>query len=496
MFYFSRQLPSSISACSLASILVLGLLYTIAVAAPNFPSLSDRVVDQANILSLNTEADLKRLLQQHENETSNQVVVVTLKSLEGYDIADYGYQLGRHWGIGHKDKDNGVLLIIAPHERKMRIEVGYGVEGTLTDALSSYIINQDIVPHFKQDSFDEGVLAGTKAIVNALNQEPNEYTPQPAKEKQSIGNSIFTLIPFFLPIIFLGEMFGSRKKGKVLGNLAFSGFFGLLAWAITTSIAISIGVPRWRRIWWRRFRRRRVWWRRRQFWRWWRLWRVVNMQHLNQSEKQEIRQAIREQEVHTTGEIVTVITSASDRYLYIPTLWAALLALLTPYILHLMHYQFQFLNSYPLIQLSKHLHISIYQVQLIVFCLFALLFRWPWLKMKLIPKSIKHSRASRLAHEQFYVQGLHSKKERTGVLLFVSVAEHYVELLADKSINDAVAKNTWESLIATFIKHVKSNNIKVGYVKAIEQAGSILRQHFPCVPEKDINELPDHLIEL
>ncbi len=218
--------------------------------------------------------------------------------------------------------------------------------------------------------------------------------------------------------------------------------------------------------------------------------------HLSEADRQEIREAIREQEIHTTGELVTVITHASDNYYYIPTLWAALLALITPYILHLLHYQFHFLNDFPLIYLSKQLHLSIYQIQVIVFCFFALLFRWPWLKMKLIPKTIRHARARRLAHEQFYVQGLHTKDERTGILLFVSVAEHYVEILADKNINDAVEKNTWQSLIDNFISYVKKGAIKQGYLSAIEQAGTLLRQHFPSVPEKDKNELPDHLIEI
>jgi len=233
---------SSSTFYSTTCIFVLWLISICVVAAPNFPPLSGRVVDQANILSINTENELESLLSKHEDETSNQVVVVTVQSLEGYDIADYGYQLGRHWGIGQKDKNNGALLIVAPKERKMRIEVGYGLEGTLTDALSSYIINQDIVPHFKQQDFDAGVLTGTKSIINTLNQEPNEYSPPARKKRQSMGNSIFTLIPLFFPIIFLGELFGSRRKSKVFGSLAFSGFFGLLAWAITTSIVISIGV--------------------------------------------------------------------------------------------------------------------------------------------------------------------------------------------------------------------------------------------------------------
>ncbi len=220
------------------------------------------------------------------------------------------------------------------------------------------------------------------------------------------------------------------------------------------------------------------------------------MTHLTNIEKEEIRQAIRAQEACTSGEIVTVITRASDYYLYIPTLWAALLALITPYILHLIHYQFHFLNNYPLIHLSQHLHLSVYQIQIIVFCFFALLFRWPWLKMQLIPKYIKHTRASRLAHEQFYNQGLHLKEQRTGLLIFVSVAEHYVEVLADKNINDVVEENTWEELITTFISNVKKRNIKQGYLTAIKKAGEILRQHFPSKPEKNFNELSDHLIEL
>ncbi len=218
--------------------------------------------------------------------------------------------------------------------------------------------------------------------------------------------------------------------------------------------------------------------------------------HLSKLDKQELREAIRNQEIHTTGEIVTVITRASDNYYFIPTLWAALLALLTPYFLHLANYSFHFLNDLPFIYLSKHLHIGVYQMQIIVFCLFALLFRWPWLKLKLIPKSIQHQRASRLAHEQFYQLGLHTKDERTGILLFVSVAERYVEILADKNINQAVENNTWERLVESFVAHVKRGEIKQGYLVTIEEAGKLLQQYSPCIPERDKNELPDHLIDI
>src|SRR5215469_14630157 len=115
-------------------------------AAPTFPALTGRVVDDANILSDNTKSQLTQMLAQEEKQTTNQIVVVTLKSLQGYEIADYGYQLGRAWGIGQKKKDNGALIIVAPSEHKARIEVGYGLEGTLTDAASKVIIDRYMLP--------------------------------------------------------------------------------------------------------------------------------------------------------------------------------------------------------------------------------------------------------------------------------------------------------------------------------------------------------------
>ncbi len=238
MSQFLRAPSWPVTGLLLASLFVADVL-----AAPQFPVLTDRVVDQANILSATTEVELKALLKAHETETSNQIVVVTLKSLDGYAIDDYGYQLGRHWGIGQAEHDNGALLIIAPNERKVRIEVGYGLEGTLTDALSSYIINNDIVPWLKIKDFDTGAKRGIEAMLLALQQEPNEYnTFRKSRKKSGGGSSIFTLFPLFIPLIFIGELFSSRTRGNLFRSLSISGFFGLLAWAITTSIMISLGV--------------------------------------------------------------------------------------------------------------------------------------------------------------------------------------------------------------------------------------------------------------
>src|ERR1700674_2831642 len=136
-----------------------------------FPALSGRVVDDANVLNPSTQAELTDMLAAHERATGEQVVVVTLASMQGNTIEDYGYQLGRHWGIGQKGKNTGAILIVAPKEHKVRIEVGYGLEGKLTDAISRTIIESDIVPAFHRGDFDSGVAAGTTSILKVLGGE-------------------------------------------------------------------------------------------------------------------------------------------------------------------------------------------------------------------------------------------------------------------------------------------------------------------------------------
>jgi len=137
-------------------------------ATPNFPALTGRVVDDASVLSSSTQSDLSETLARHEQATGEQVVVVTLPSLQGFAIEDFGYQLGRAWGIGQKGKNTGALLIIAPNDHKVRIEVGYGLEGKLTDAQSRVIIERDILPAFRRGDFDAGVTAGTASMLTVL----------------------------------------------------------------------------------------------------------------------------------------------------------------------------------------------------------------------------------------------------------------------------------------------------------------------------------------
>jgi uncharacterized protein len=160
--------PRRASAAALACAMVMLMMALAEAAAPIFPALTGRVVDEAGILSPATRGRLDQELARHEQGTGEQVVVVTLASLQGYTIEDFGYQLGRHWGIGQSGRDNGALLIVAPKEHKTRIEVGYGLEDRLTDAQSRIIIEQVMLPAFRRGDYDTGVLDGTAAVLRVL----------------------------------------------------------------------------------------------------------------------------------------------------------------------------------------------------------------------------------------------------------------------------------------------------------------------------------------
>ena len=205
-------------------ILLLSLLLATPATAQTFPDLTGRVVDQADLLSPDQEAQLTQKLEAVEQASSRQLVVATVRSLEDRPIEDYGYQLGRHWGIGQSQANNGTILLIAPAERKVRIEVGYGLEPILTDALSHQIIQQQILPRFRNNDYPGGIAAGTDAIIAQL-QAPPEQAEQRALEAARAeqdrgrrGGSSFPLvfwliILFFIVIPMLRSGFGGRRYG-------------------------------------------------------------------------------------------------------------------------------------------------------------------------------------------------------------------------------------------------------------------------------------------
>jgi uncharacterized protein len=220
---------------ALVVLLVTALWAAHALAAANFPPLTGRVVDQAKILSPVTIADLERKLADLEQKSGIQLVVATVPSLGGDEIEPYANQLFRAWKLGEAKKNNGVLLLIAPNQRRVRIEVGYGLEGTLTDAVSSIIISNAIAPRFKAGDFNGGVTRGVDDIITALTTDSAEWKPKPTEMRPEHDASLLdTLAPFliFLFIMFVLSRIGRRGGGNVvfipmgMGGGGFRGGFG------------------------------------------------------------------------------------------------------------------------------------------------------------------------------------------------------------------------------------------------------------------------------
>jgi len=202
---------------------------------------------------------------------------------------------------------------------------------------------------------------------------------------------------------------------------------------------------------------------------------------ISPKEKEHIRKAIIEAETKTSGEIVTVIAQKSDRYLYVSLFWAALFSLCFPALFLLMDWYL------PLHYLLAS--------QLLLFCLFWLLIDKTPIKFWLLPKSTAYECAHKNACEQFVESGVHLTRDHTGIMLFVSVAEHYVEIMADKGISSVVPQERWNSIIEHFITDIKNNRVEAGFVHAIHACGDILKNHIPIMDD-DVNELRDALIEI
>ena len=164
----------------LGATLILALFAIAPALAVTFPTLTGRVVDQANIIQSGTRAAIEQKLADLEEKSGIQLVVATVNSLEGQEIEPYANELFRKWALGEKQKNNGVLLLVAPNEHRVRIEVGYGLEGTLTDALSKVIISNAMTPRFKAGNFGEGISRGVDDIITVLTTDASEWQQRPS----------------------------------------------------------------------------------------------------------------------------------------------------------------------------------------------------------------------------------------------------------------------------------------------------------------------------
>lgn len=201
---------------------------------------------------------------------------------------------------------------------------------------------------------------------------------------------------------------------------------------------------------------------------------------LTQNEQQQVADAIDRIEQYTDVEVVTVLAAQADDYHYIPLLWAGLAALLLPGLVLVLT---GWLSSGELLL-----------AQWLTFVVLALVFRIPGITTRLIPRSVRHWRASNLAHRQFVQLGLHHTRGETGMLIFVSEAERYVEIMVDRGISQRIDDTVWETIIADFTQQVRQGRTLEGFLTCIDACGAELRQALPSTHER--NELPNRLVIL
>lgn len=215
-----------------------------AAAAPTFPPLAGRVTDAAGVLPADVVASLTTKLAALETATGTQLVVATVPSLQDYPIDDFGYQLGRAWGIGQKGKNNGVILLIAPNDRKVRVEIGFGLEERLTDGLAALVISRQILPRFKAGDLPGGVVAGADALIAQLQLPPGEARANVAaaevapRERRSSGSGggfggivwLLILGAFVLSALFRGGGGGGGRGRRS------SGIGSAILWGVASSM--------------------------------------------------------------------------------------------------------------------------------------------------------------------------------------------------------------------------------------------------------------------
>lgn len=199
---------------------------------------------------------------------------------------------------------------------------------------------------------------------------------------------------------------------------------------------------------------------------------------INKQAQEKISDAIAAVERHTNAELVTVLARQADDYRYIGFTWAALVALVSPAVLLML----------PMWLDLQHIIFT----QSITFTVLALLFQWHPLRRLLVPKKLAHWHASNLARRQFLDNNLHHTEGESGVLIFVSEAERYVEIIADRGISQHVPQEKWQAIVDAFVVAVKAGQTEQGFLRCIEQCGALLHQHCPAQGTR--NELPDHLI--
>lgn len=217
--------------------------------AQTFPKPAGRVTDLANVIDPATEAEITGRLEQLERQTSSEVAVVTVPSLEGAAVDDYAVRLFKEWGIGQAKQDNGVLVLVAPTEREMRIEVGYGLEGVLPDGLAGQVIRENFIPRFRDDDYNGGIRDGVARVVDIVEKQQVLSAEELAKLNESGDDpAAWVIIPFMSLFVGIGfTMMGIGLRSKTGFPLLFGALFGgmplFIALGVLTGLASITLLP-------------------------------------------------------------------------------------------------------------------------------------------------------------------------------------------------------------------------------------------------------------
>ena len=376
-------------------------------------------------------------------------MVATVPSLEGEEIEPYANELFRAWKLGETKKNNGVLLLIAPKERRVRIEVGYGLEGTLTDAVSSIIIANAIAPRFKAGDFNGGVTRGVDDIITALTTDSAEWKPKKTDMRAEHDATLFDAIAPFL--IFLFIMFviqPDQPKGRRQRRHP-DGRGRLRPWRRLRGRGLWRGRVRRRRL----FRRRRVVGRRR---------RVGGLVMIDPAEAARIEAAF--DAAQTRDPRAARLRAGAGLGLArrrVPA-GACILALATPLPLLLFT------------ELSAH---RIYVAQLLVAILAAVLGAAPWLRRILVPNRWARSACHRAALAQFVLRGI--DRSQCGVLVYVSLAEHYIRIVAAEEAAAVVSHEQWQALVDEALGPLANGAIETALTELADGCADRLAGPFP-----------------
>jgi uncharacterized protein len=202
------------------------------------PQLAARVTDLTGTLSGEAVTRIEAKLAAFEDKKGSQIAVLIVPTTQPEEIEQYGIRVGEQWKVGRKSVEDGAILLVAKNDRRVRIEVGRGLEGVLPDAIANRIISETITPRFKVGDYDGGVEAGVDRIVSVVNGEP---LPEPDKKWEGHGSSLGNALPLLFVVVFVAAGVLRSLFGRLFGSLATGGLAGVIAWALSHLLPLGVG---------------------------------------------------------------------------------------------------------------------------------------------------------------------------------------------------------------------------------------------------------------